>query len=161
LQSTGANMTNTARPPISRTPVHHWHTEHGARFASSGGWQLPVVYSTVEREIAAARTSLAVADISAVTKISLLGPGISAAAHALAGDSQVARTRGVVRLHGDFPVLACRLTTDHLLLLAATGNSAAIQERLKSLLAVPSLVRNDETTARAGFCLVGLSVDDM
>jgi glycine cleavage system aminomethyltransferase T len=154
-------MTTTATPLISRSPLHHWHTEHGARFTTSGGWQLPALYSSVERETAAGRSGLVLADTSAVAKIGLLGSGVSAAALALAGETLATKARGVVRLQSDPAVFVCRQTADYLLMLAGTSNPAPILDRLVGLPACPSLVRNDETTARAGFCLAGLHIYDV
>jgi glycine cleavage system aminomethyltransferase T len=120
-------MTMISTPPISRTPLHHWHEAHGARFLTSDGWQVPAVYTSAERETAAALTGLALADISAVAKMNLLGAGVPTAVQFLAGDSPAARPRGVARLTGNSPVLACRLAGDHLLLLASTPNPAVFQ----------------------------------
>jgi glycine cleavage system aminomethyltransferase T len=151
----------TAPPPLARTPLHSWHAAHGARFVTSNGWYLPAVYSTVERETAAARTGLALADVSAVAKISLLGPGVPAAVQALAGDGPAPQVRAVVPWPGENRTLACRLSADHLLLLAKTCNPAVLHDRLAQLPAGLALVRNDATTAQAGFCLAGLHMDDM
>src|SRR5690242_8524681 len=107
----------TPTAPVSRTPLHHWHAGHGARFAESDGWQVPQAYAGAERETAAARTGLAVADISAFPKVSLRGPVVADAARHLMGDGNATRPGRAARLHHGAPGLACRLTADHLLLL--------------------------------------------
>jgi glycine cleavage system aminomethyltransferase T len=157
----GNNFMATAPPPLARTPLHSWHAAHGARFVTSNGWYLPALYSTVERETAAACTGLALADVSAVVKFSLLGPGVPAAAQALAGDGPAPQGRAVLQWPGENRILACHLTADHLLLLAATCNPAVLRDRLAQLPAGLALVRNDATTAQAGFYLAGLHIDDM
>jgi glycine cleavage system aminomethyltransferase T len=52
--------------PHGRTPLYHWHVRHGARMANRDGWQVPLVCSSVEQEVAAARSGVALADISAL-----------------------------------------------------------------------------------------------
>ncbi len=149
----------TAATVVRYTPVHHWHARHGARFADSGGWQVPVAYVGAGREAAAARSGLAVADVSAFAKVSLLGPGVGAAARTLAGDGPAAKPRGLAALAG--MTLACRLTDDHLLLLAATTGMAGLDTLLVDFPPEARLVRNDATTAYAGFCLVGPHVEEL
>src|SRR5262245_52279261 len=105
-------------PPQFRTPLHHWHARRGARFLDQGGWQLPAAYAGAGREADAARHGLVLADVSAFAKLGLLGPGVPARARALAGDGPASRPWGVADLGGTGPLLACRLTDDHLLLLA-------------------------------------------
>jgi sarcosine oxidase subunit alpha len=140
-------------PALYRTPLHHWHARHGARFTDSNGWQIPAVYSQVERETEAARTGLALADVSAFAKVSLLGKHVPELARLLSGTPLKIRT--VVSLDAAEPLLACRLTDDHLLLLAATTNPAALDGRLAVIPPDQSLVRSDATTAHACFYLLG------
>jgi hypothetical protein len=70
-----------APSPVARTPLHHWHAAHGARFADLDGWQVVAGYGALEREVAAARGGLGLADISAFKKINLHGPGVPASGH--------------------------------------------------------------------------------
>jgi glycine cleavage system aminomethyltransferase T len=148
-------------PPRHRIPLHHWHAGRGARFTDQGGWHLPAVYSTTERETAAARTGLALADISAFAKLGLLGPGVPALAHALTGDGRAAKPRAVAALDAGGRLLACRLTDDQLLLLASTTDPGVFDRRLADLPADPTVVRSEETSAQAGFCLVGFSIEKL
>ncbi|HEV3263081.1 MAG TPA: hypothetical protein VG013_39975 [Gemmataceae bacterium] len=140
----------TPSAPLARTPLHHWHARHGARFIESDGWQLAAVYSSIDREVAAARSGLALADISAFAKTSWRGAGVPALAGALAGDSAASRPRGVATLPTNGPALACRLTGDHLLLLAPTT-----ADRLPEVADSLATVRSDVTSAYAGFGLIG------
>jgi len=145
--------------PLARTPLHHWHSAHNARFIDSDGWRLPAVYSTVEKETAAARAGLGLADISAFAKISLLGRNVPALTQALLGDGPAGRLRGVTRFAAGGPVLACRLTEDQLLLLAATTDAAPIARQLANLPEIRTLIQHDVTTALAGFQLIGPQVE--
>lgn len=140
--------------PQARTPLHHWHAAHGARFADWDGWQVVAAYSDPEREAAAARTGLGLADISASAKISLRGPGVSSLVSSLVPDSAAIHPRGVACVPGE-PALACRLTEDHLLLLATTPTAASLEQRVAGLRWGPSVVPVDTTSAYAGFVLVG------
>src|SRR5262245_8202686 len=138
----------------ARSPLHAWHVAHGARLADSDGWQVPQVYSRTEDEIAAARNALALADVSAFAKVSVLGAGLAALTRTLLGDSPADWPRGVGTVPGQRRALACRLTDDHLLLLDA-GTGAALGERLAGLPGAEGLVQADATSAYAGFWLIG------
>jgi heterotetrameric sarcosine oxidase gamma subunit len=54
-----------AHTPVARTPLHHWHAAHGARFIDRGGWQVVAAFADARREADAARAGLGLADISA------------------------------------------------------------------------------------------------
>jgi len=144
----------TPAAALARTPLHHWHVARGACFADSDGWQVPAVYSAIDREVAAARSGLALTDISAFAKIGFLGPGVTAVAQSLVGDGAASRPRSVARFQDDGPVLACRLRADHLLLLASTTAAITVR-RLPEVVGVVTTVRSDVTSAYAGFCLAG------
>src|SRR5438105_13946548 len=100
--------------PVARTPLHHWHTQRGARFFGQEGWQLPAAYTGADQEAAAAHTGLGLADISAFAKVSLLGREVSAFAQALLGPAEARRPGSVDTLSAGGPVLACRLAEHHL-----------------------------------------------
>jgi glycine cleavage system aminomethyltransferase T len=57
------------RSPIARSCLHDWHAAHGARFIERDGWSVVAAYSQANKEAEAARTRLALADISWVTRI--------------------------------------------------------------------------------------------
>jgi heterotetrameric sarcosine oxidase gamma subunit len=143
------------------TPLYHWHKDHGARFVDRQGWQLPAVYTTVEQELAAAQTGLALADVSAFAKISLLGQGVATLTAALLGDSPASRPLGVGTLSAGGPVCACRLTADHLLLLASTTDLGPLSERLKDLTQDQPIISTDVTSGLAGFWLGGPRVEEV
>ncbi len=143
-------------PPTARTPLHHWHAAHGARLAEVDGWQVPLTYTDAAAEVAAARTGLALADVSALTKVSLLGRGVPQyVATALAGRA-ADRPGGVERLQaGD--TLACRLRHDHLLFL--DGTSTGLLEKLSGL--PDGVARHDVTCGLASFWLFGPRIEEM
>jgi glycine cleavage system aminomethyltransferase T len=145
--------------PTARTPLHHWHAAHGARFADRDGWQVVAAYSTPEGEAAAARRGLAIADVSAFAKVSLSGAGLSAAADYLLGAGRADQPNTAASLLLCGPGLACRLTTDHLLLLPSTTNAAPLAEALVHLRHDQALLQTDVTSAQAGLWVVGPHTD--
>jgi heterotetrameric sarcosine oxidase gamma subunit len=142
-------------PPLARTPLYHWQAAHGARFVTSDGWQIPEVYSTVEQETAAANGGVALADISAFAKVSLLGQGVSVLTAPLLGDGQTLPPRSVARFEAGGEALACRLRVDHLFLLATSTSTDALDKRLASLLQQYPIIAKNVTSAFAGFGLAG------
>jgi glycine cleavage system aminomethyltransferase T len=136
--------------PVARTPLHHWHTAHGACLTDRDGWQVVAAYTDAGREGAAARAGLGLADISASAKVSLRGTGVPALVEALLPDGAAPRPRGAASLPGE-PALACRLTDDHLLLLASPPAALTLRAAPEGRF----LVRTDVTSAYAGFELLG------
>ena len=145
--------------PRSQSPLHHWHVAHGARLVEANGWQVPAVYSSTDREIAAARAGVALADISSWAKRSLHGRGVAEVVRAVCPDSAATKPRGVAVLGGQPPVLACRLTEEHLLLLASTPDENALGGRIREC--SESAVETDATAAYAGFWLVGPRTEEV
>ncbi len=155
--------------PQARTPLHHWHAARGACFVESDGWLVPQAYAGVDEEAVAASQNVGLADISAFAKISLLGREVAALAEDLFAVGHAATLRSVTTFDANGPVLACRLTADHLLLLTLSTNPKALEDRLSAL--VPKLpfgnergqavVQQDMTSAYAGFCLIGPKSEDV
>src|SRR5262245_61616748 len=135
---------------LARTPLHDWHAAHNAHFGDRDCWQIVVRYAEVAAEIAKVRSGLGIADISAFEKLSLLGRGVPEAAERLLAPSGATPVRGVAPLTADASVLGCRLTADHLLLLAATPKPTLAQH-LANLPPHPSVIPSDVTSAYAGF----------
>jgi sarcosine oxidase subunit alpha len=153
-------MTPTS-PPLARTPLYHWHAGHGARFSDCDGWQVPECYTGVESEVDAVRVGVGLCDVSAFVKTTIFGSGVHALSRELVGDGAAVRPLGVARFTASSPVLACRLTEDHLLLLASTTSPAGLEEHLRAMHVNEPVVRNDATTALAGFCLIGPATEDV
>jgi 4-methylaminobutanoate oxidase (formaldehyde-forming) len=109
----------------------------------------------VENEIAAARTGLAVADVSAFAKIRLLGRGVPELTQALVGDGPATKPLGVARLKTAGRGWACRLTVDQLLLLPLATSPADHQVLLAKAVGFPDVIQRDVTSAYAGFGLIG------
>jgi aminomethyltransferase len=95
------------------------------------------------------------ADLSAFVKISLLGPEIPALQQALLGTGSKPVPRSAFSFEAGGPVLACRLTDDHLLLLADNTSAPELQDRLSNLPESQSVLQYNVTSAYAGFALIG------
>jgi glycine cleavage system aminomethyltransferase T len=128
-------------------------------------WEVPAVYISVEQETAAARAGLALADISSFAKFSVQGPGLAELTRSLVGlgSRENAERVSSCFLVGDAPALACRLTEDHLLLLAS---GPRLEVRVPGFEVCVSALEIDgqypshlhvfnQTSALAGISLVG------
>jgi sarcosine oxidase subunit alpha len=147
-------------PPSARTPLAHWHAQHGARFDELNSWQVPVAFSSEDAETNAARTGLAIADISFVAKTMLRGPAVSEFATALTGSSQTTNSGRAVLLKADPSVLVCHLQADQLLLLAGPSSKIRLDQLLSKAGKTPSVIQIDITSAYAAFWLFGPNVND-
>jgi sarcosine oxidase subunit alpha len=143
--------------PVARTPLYAWHQSRGAHFIDRDGWQVVAAYSSANPESAAARAGLGIADISAFAKVSLRGSGVPSLTTALVPDSAASQLRGVAVIPGE-SALACRLTDDHLLILASSPITPLTQ-RLAELCAGRPVVSIDVTSAFAFFVLIGPSLE--
>jgi glycine cleavage system aminomethyltransferase T len=139
----------------ARTPLDDWHVTHAARMTQEEGWLIAESYAPVEDELAVIRSGLALADLSAFAKISLLGAGVETAARLLIGDDSPLIPLRVARFNAFGSGMACRLTEDHLLVLPEAINAAGLVERLDTARAGTSIIRHDVTSAFAGFGLTG------
>jgi glycine cleavage system aminomethyltransferase T len=66
-------MEERAREPVMLSVAHRKHADIGATFEKRGSWLVPALYGSVDDEIAALRTTLGFADISARGKLHLSG----------------------------------------------------------------------------------------
>lgn len=64
---------------MPRSPLHHFHQELGARFVDFGGWEMPVLYSSVLKEHRAVRESTGWFDVSHLGRFSWAGDGSQSA----------------------------------------------------------------------------------
>ena len=68
--------------PLRRTPMHDWHTSHGAAWEPVGHWRRPLAYlqpgedihAATRREVTAVRTACGILDASTLGKILVAGP---------------------------------------------------------------------------------------
>jgi sarcosine oxidase subunit alpha len=145
---------------LARTPLHHWHLARGAHMVERHGWQIPATYSAMEQEIDAARTGLGLVDVSALAKLSFQGRGVSLFTHALVSNGPASRPQGVTAFDAGGSVLACRLTENHLLLLALTTNITALHAHLAARQQL-AIVEGDVTCGMAAFSLLGVAAENV
>lgn len=151
----------TVVKPLARTPLLAWHAAHGAQVVESEGWQLPSTYADVEQEQAAARTSLAICDVSAFSKVSLQGQAVPILTWSLAGMGGAMKPQGVSRFMANSAMLACRLAEQHLLLLASSLVVPGFEQYLANLGRTLPAIQMNVTTAYAGMWLVGPRGDEL
>ena len=108
---------------VAYSPLHAWQKAQGASFSDYGPWRLASVYSSVAAEQTAARNGLALADLSAMGKISLEGNGVDDLVRSWSGE---ARPGQVVLLAND--AHACLLSRDRCLLLSTRPAGASHME---------------------------------
>ena len=61
-----------------QTPLYYWHRNEGARLVDFGGWDMPVVYSSIVAEHNACRTGAGLFDISHMGRLVFAGAGAEA-----------------------------------------------------------------------------------
>lgn len=68
-----STMTTTpgieTQAPLSRTPFHSFHTEHGAKMVPFAGWEMPILYDSIIDEHKQVRTSGGLFDVSHMGRI--------------------------------------------------------------------------------------------
>lgn len=60
--------------PLKRTPLHAFHTEHGARMVPFAGWEMPVQYTSILEEHLAVRQAAGLFDVSHMGQLRVHGP---------------------------------------------------------------------------------------
>jgi sarcosine oxidase, subunit alpha len=128
-----------AQTPVARTPLHHWHQAHGARWIDAGQWKRPESYGDPAAEVRAVRTVGGLIDVSTLGKIEVVGPDaaelleriyINHWADLAAGRSRygvMCTEEGIVFDDG----VGARLGPDHFYLTATTGNAEAVFQWLE------------------------------
>jgi len=137
---------STSSLPTARTPLAHWHAQHGARFDEIHSWQLPVAYSSEDQEVKAARTGLALADISFVAKMMARGSGVGELVESLTGEGQFSKQ--------------CHLHTDELLLIGGPSSRIRLDQLLSKAGKTAAVLQTDMTSALAAFWLFGPHTDE-
>src|SRR5262245_34075357 len=84
--------------PRRCSAMHGRQVALGARFVEMAGWQVPDTFRTPEEELAAAHAGLGLVDLSALTKLRLLGAGVVDHLATRRPDAAVPRPGAVQRL---------------------------------------------------------------
>ena len=132
---------------VRRSPVWHWHRNHGAQFEPVGAWRRPLCYlrgaETLEmaaaREVRAVRERVGVLDASSLGKIELKGPDAGQFLDLVSctdlGSLAVGRCRYALMLDEQGYVfddgVAARLGDDHFLLHTTSGGAEGVRDWLE------------------------------
>ncbi|SEG68955.1 sarcosine oxidase subunit alpha [Saccharopolyspora kobensis] len=136
--------------PVRTTPMHSWHVAHGAEFEDVGQWKRPRYYplqgedmaAAVHRECLAARTGVAMQDVSTLGRIEVVGPDAPEFLNRIYTNAfaklQVGKARYGVMCRADGMVfddgVSMRLAEDRYLMSTTTGGAAAVLEWLEEWL---------------------------
>ncbi len=138
---------------MKRTAVYGLLEKQGANFVAMGDWQVVADFGSVEAEVAAAQTAVALADQSAMGKVTLQGVDAAEAIKTAFGVSDLAIGRGasVDALH------IYRLRQDLYFVNSAVNGEAEVVAKLEAAAKTAgSLVTvNDMTNGRFQFQLIG------
>jgi sarcosine oxidase subunit alpha len=136
--------------PVRVTPLHRWHLQQGAVFEDVGQWKRPRYFpragedmdASVMRECRAARTGVAMQDVSTLGKIDVQGPDAATLLDLVYTNLISTLKVGAVRyglmcrpdgmVFDDGTVL--RLAEDRFALTTTTGNAAAVLDWLEEWL---------------------------
>ncbi|HEX5272285.1 MAG TPA: glycine cleavage T C-terminal barrel domain-containing protein, partial [Gemmataceae bacterium] len=120
--------------PVRRTPMHHWHDGHGARWIDAGQWKRPESYGDPAAEVRAVRGAAGLIDVSTLGKIEVIGPDaaellervyINQWADLAAGRARygvMCTEEGIVYDDG----VGARVGPEHFYLTATTGNADGV-----------------------------------
>ena len=128
--------------PERHTPMHPWHVQHGAKWENVGQWKRPWYYpqtgesmhEAVNREVLAARNSVAVLDASTLGKIDVQGNDAAVFVDRMYSNSfaklRVGRCRYGLMLRDTGMIfddgVTARLAADHFLIHTTTGNAEPV-----------------------------------
>jgi methylglutamate dehydrogenase subunit C len=147
LAPDAARPMNGGRPAL-RSPIEWVHRGAGAHFGERAGWRVVTGYGDRDREAAACRSSVGVADLSFLGKIELRGEGgvVSSIVSELAGGA--ALEPGVASLHDE--IWWCPVSAEHVLALTPPEATARVVEDLEAASAAVRFASVHELTAALG-----------
>src|SRR5258708_1205423 len=130
--------------PVMRSPINAIHHQRGAQLVVAEGWEVPRRYRDVERERAAIRDTLGLADITARGKIDIRG----------AVDPALATLPPIE------DAVPARVSRSWALIMTPAAALAASLELIPRAAAKDTMV-TDATSIYAGIALLGPRVDDL
>ncbi|QJP14492.1 sarcosine oxidase subunit alpha family protein [Starkeya sp. ORNL1] len=139
--------------PTRLTPTHAWATRNGARFVETGLWLRAQYFprgdeadwlETVNREVAAVRSSVGLIDVSTFGKIDLQGVDVGAFLDRVYINTfstlPIGKARYGIMLREDGMVMddgtTARLGPDHYVMTTTTANAAKVYQHLEFCLQV-------------------------
>jgi sarcosine oxidase subunit alpha len=157
--------------PVRRTPLHHWHQAHGARWLDAGQWKRPESYGDPVAEVQAVRCGVGLIDVSTLGKIEVVGPDAAELLERVCihkwADLKPGRVRYSVLcteegILFDDGIAAC-LEPERYFLTATTGNAESVIQWLelwRTTWRLDALVLN-RTSALAAMNLAGPRARDV
>ncbi|HEY3846843.1 MAG TPA: sarcosine oxidase subunit alpha family protein [Acetobacteraceae bacterium] len=134
--------------PLRLTPLHDWHTRHGAEFMDAGAWLRPSFYrvagdaddwASVLREARAVRRAVGICDVSTLGKIDVQGGDAATFLDRIYANTMsslpVGRARYGLMLREDGIVFddgtVSRLAPDHFFVTTTTANADPVMAHLE------------------------------
>jgi len=134
--------------PLRLTPMHDWHTQHGAHFMEAGAWLRPGFYkspgdaddwASVLREARAVRRAVGICDVSTLGKIDVQGSDAATFLDRVYTNTmstlQVGRARYGLMLREDGIAFddgtVSRLAADRFFVTTTTANAEAVMAHLE------------------------------
>ena len=138
----GRNIGNQLLAPERRTPLHHWHEKHGAKWENVGQWKRAWYYpqknesmlDSINRECLAVRNSVGMLDASTLGKIDIQGADAAEFINRIYTNAYlklaIGRCRYGLMLKEDGMVfddgVTARLAENHYLMFTTTGGAANV-----------------------------------
>ena len=162
-------MTSLAPETLSRTPLHRFHVDHGAKLVEFAGWEMPMLYHSIIEEHRQVRDSGGLFDVSHMGRLRFSGPDArrfldlvcTRRIHGMA-DGQC-RYSLVCNDHGGCrdDVLVYRLGADEYLMVCNAANRTKLLEHFDARRGELEFDRRDETAGTAMLAFQGPRVIDL
>ncbi|MSR31959.1 MAG: glycine cleavage system aminomethyltransferase GcvT [Gemmataceae bacterium] len=145
-----------------QTALHPWHASHRARLIDFGGWDMPVLYSSIVDEHNAVRNSFGLFDVSHMGRIEVTGPQALPFLQLICSNNLATLKPGQVRYNlvcredGNIldDILVYRLNGHYLLVVNASNREKIFSWLLKHLAGFEARVE-DKTLATSMIAVQG------
>jgi glycine cleavage system aminomethyltransferase T len=145
--------------PIRTSAMYRVQEALGARFKDDAGWRVADVYTSLEDEMARARSGVGLCDVSACGKLGIRGDAVEAWAPKLtAGAATSVGHASWQRVNGA-SVLVCRRAADELLWLTSAREASLVTAALEASVESGGCVHVTDLTA--AFAVVDLMGDKL
>lgn len=134
--------------PMQRSPIEWAHLDAGAKIGERAGWRVVSDYGAPDREQAACRTTVGIADLSCLGKFELQADQATVASivSALAGDA----TPGLGMAVGHESVWWCPVTAERVLAITAPERTKEIRTALEEQASQAGFASVTEVTSALG-----------
>ena len=152
--------------PYKLTPIHQWHSRHGAQMTDAAGWKRVLAYGDPTGELRASRFSVGLCDVTSIAKVDVQGKHVEGKLSNFLGVSMPAVRTCVSAVlpgaQGLGPGYVVRLTADRYMVLAAPEDRLRLVDRLGAETRDTGCVHvTDVTSAYAAINIVGPKTMDL